>query len=190
MLCRIVVGCVVLCCVVVVGWGGVVWCGVVWCGVVWCGVVWCGVVWCGVVWCGVVLCVECSLVCRAPFLNGILMCNIVYSNPQPPIRDAVALALRFGWSGYNVDFEPGCWNQAEAEGYFGFMATFADALHKHNLRLVGDLNCIAHVRGLKEILQKSPVDRWVSMDTYTSHLPMFYDNVCARVRLRAVNEGT
>jgi hypothetical protein len=87
------------------------------------------------------------------------------------IAAAVTEATKFGYKGYNIDAElPG--NSSLADGFVGFLDAFAEALHEQGMVLSVELAGVC--RGPDEAgmtcgqLQRSKVDRAVSMATYTS----------------------
>ncbi len=92
--------------------------------------------------------------------------------------DAAAAALAHGWSGYNVDYEPGgMWQRAEFARFLANLEPLARALHAVGLELSVDICCIAQVSDFAEQIAGSAVDRWVPMDTYNDDIPAFMDDL-------------
>jgi hypothetical protein len=92
--------------------------------------------------------------------------------------DAATAAVAHGWSGYNIDYEPGgMWQRAEFAQFLANLQPLALALHSAGLELSVDICCIAQVSDFAEQIAGSAVDRWVPMDTYNDDLPSFMDDL-------------
>ena len=92
--------------------------------------------------------------------------------------DAATAAVAHGWSGYNIDYEPGgMWQRAEFAQFLANLQPLALALHAAGLELSVDICCIAQVSDFAEQIAGSAVDRWVPMDTYNDDLPSFMDDL-------------
>ncbi|KAL0237833.1 hypothetical protein GEMRC1_012307 [Eukaryota sp. GEM-RC1] len=115
------------------------------------------------------------------------------------INEAVQLALKFNYTGFNIDFEPsGREAFPLAPGLVQFVDRFAKALHRHNKILSLDLAQWTQFFNYEE-LAKTSVDFFAEMSTYAGNfesfkkafhksLDIFGDRLC--VGLMHINPNT
>ena len=92
----------------------------------------------------------------------------VFKYPNPFIESCITEAKKYHYTGYNLDWEPTDDVTAEdGDAYAAFIGTFADALHKHDLKLTADIATWSPIWNYSAIAATS-VDMGISMGTYTS----------------------
>ena len=98
----------------------------------------------------------------------------VFRNPQPFIDSCISEAEKFGYSGYNLDWEPTDGEQpvstvTDADGlaYAQFIDIFASKLHEANLGLTVDVATWSPAWNYTALAQTG-ADSFVSMGTYTA----------------------
>jgi len=72
--------------------------------------------------------------------NDLEMIRQLFQDPKPFIHAAVARIIKFGYGGYNVNFQPEqTANQQDAIDYANFLDVFADAIHDAGFRMSVDV---------------------------------------------------
>jgi len=100
-------------------------------------------------------------------------CRQVFNNPDPFIQACIADAKKYGYSGYNVDFEPTTGIQdGDGKRYAQFLDKFARALHAAGKILTVDVATWTSFWDLDALSQTS-IDRIISMSTYTGNLTIW-----------------
>eukprot|EP01031_Cornospumella_fuschlensis_P038113 gene38113-46309_t len=93
----------------------------------------------------------------------------VFANPQPFIDSCVSEAQKYGYVGYNLDWEPtDDVTSADGDAYAIFIDTFAKGLQQANLRLTVDIATWSPIWNYDAIASSSVLERGISMGTYTS----------------------
>ncbi|RYH05953.1 hypothetical protein EON65_43485 [archaeon] len=93
----------------------------------------------------------------------------VFANPQPFINSCVLEAQRYGYVGYNLDWEPtDDVTSEDGEAYSVFIDTFAKGLQQANLRLTVDIATWSPIWNYTTIASSGALERGISMGTYTS----------------------
>jgi len=93
----------------------------------------------------------------------------VFKNPLPFIDQVIRELKKRGFTGINVDWEPTVAGTAQdARDYANFLTTFANALHKENLKVGVDVATWNPVWNYT-LLSLSSVDRIHLMATYTGN---------------------
>eukprot|EP00604_Paraphysomonas_vestita_P001840 CAMPEP_0174821678 /NCGR_PEP_ID=MMETSP1107-20130205/9175_1 /TAXON_ID=36770 /ORGANISM="Paraphysomonas vestita, Strain GFlagA" /LENGTH=209 /DNA_ID=CAMNT_0016038965 /DNA_START=192 /DNA_END=821 /DNA_ORIENTATION=- len=92
----------------------------------------------------------------------------VFEQPQVFIDQCLSEAKKYGYTGYNLDWEP-TEDVTSDDGiaYAEFIETFAQQLHANNLKLTVDIATWSAVWNYEE-LAKTSADTFISMGTYTS----------------------
>jgi len=93
----------------------------------------------------------------------------LFANPQPVISQAVQLAQQNGWSGWNIDFEPGSGTNQDGLDFAQFLVTFADALHSNGMKLSVDVASWNPQFWQFSAIASSSVDYVITMDTYANY---------------------
>jgi spore germination protein YaaH len=96
----------------------------------------------------------------------------VTTNPKSFIDAAVATALKYDYTGFDIDFEPEVKTGELAKPYAEFLTQFANALHAHGKKLSVDIASWTPFWSFEE-LAKTTVDRIHTMDTYATKLDTF-----------------
>lgn len=98
----------------------------------------------------------------------------VFDNPKPFITTCVQTAVKEGFSGYNVDWEPasGVPTADDAKRYAHFLTEFAEALHAAGKELTVDFAGWSTIWDY-ESLNASKADRLLCMGTYTPNFDSF-----------------
>ena len=92
----------------------------------------------------------------------------VFENPDPFINSCISESLKYGYFGWNLDWEPTDSVTAEdGNNYAKFISYFADKLHANNLKLSVDIATWSSIWNYTAIAATS-VDYGISMGTYTS----------------------
>lgn len=93
----------------------------------------------------------------------------VFANPQPFIDQCVSEAKKYGYFGYNLDWEPtdDCTEQ-DGNDYAAFIQTFSRALHDEGLKVSVDFASWSPVWNLTAIAE-TEADYIISMSTYTNN---------------------
>jgi len=100
-------------------------------------------------------------------------CRQVFDNPTPFIQTCIEEAQKYGYSGYNVDFEPTIGIQdGDGKRYAQFLDKFAKALHSVGRILTIDIATWTAFWDLDALSQTS-VDRIISMSTYTGNMTIW-----------------
>jgi len=97
----------------------------------------------------------------------------VFANPKPFIDACISEALKEGYTGYNVDWEPT--TQAtndDAIKYAAFLTTLSNALHQRKLKVTVDIASWSTIWNYTA-LAASSVDTVMDMSTYTGTLTSF-----------------
>ena len=94
----------------------------------------------------------------------------VFSNPEPFINSCISEAKKYGYIGWNLDWEPTTDDVTykDAADYADFIDTFAKELHKHGLLLTVDIATWSPIWNY-DLLAKTSADRFITMGTYTSN---------------------
>lgn len=97
------------------------------------------------------------------------MCHIqVFENPQPFIDSCISEAEKYGYIGYNLDWEPtDDVTEADGSAYATFIDTFAKQLHAHDLLLTVDVATWSPIWDY-DAMAATAVDKGISMGTYTA----------------------
>jgi len=100
-------------------------------------------------------------------------CRQLFDNPTPFIQTCIEEAQKYGYSGYNVDFEPTVGIQdGDGKRYAQFLDKFAKALHSIGRILTIDIATWTTFWDLDALSQTS-VDRIISMSTYTGNMTIW-----------------
>lgn len=92
----------------------------------------------------------------------------VFANPSPFIESCIHEADTYGYRGYNLDWEPTDQvTEADGVAYASFIDEFGRALHDHQLSLTVDVATWSVIWN-NNLIEKTCVDRAISMGTYTS----------------------
>jgi spore germination protein YaaH len=107
----------------------------------------------------------------------------LFNNPEPFIATALQQAQKYGFTGYNVDFEPTVnGTLQDAKNYVIFLSKFADALHQIGKKLtvcIASWNAVWDWKGIGT----SGVDKVMVMSTYVVKWDLWQ-----KFFLQAVNE--
>jgi hypothetical protein len=98
----------------------------------------------------------------------------VFDNPRPFITTCVQTAVKEGFTGYNVDWEPasGTPTAEDAKKYANFLSEFAEALHAAGKELTVDFAGWSPIWDYAS-LNASKADRLLCMGTYASKFESF-----------------
>jgi len=116
----------------------------------------------------------------------------LFANPQPFFDAAIAQALHYGFTGYNVDFEPTVnGTAADAQDYVKFLNEFAKQLHAHKIVLTV---CIASWNPIWNwpLLGTTEVDKLMVMSTYATTWSIWenaFNNAVADIPLNKLGIG-
>ena len=114
------------------------------------------------------------------------------SHPTNFISSAVSQAVTFGYTGYNIDFEPPqTANSSVALQYSIFLSTFANALHEKGIELTVDIASWNSFWNFDE-LNNTSADMLYDMDTYASPLLNFgfaLENAVTQISLQKLGVG-
>jgi len=101
----------------------------------------------------------------------------VFASPQVFIDQCVSEAAKYGYHGYNLDWEPtdDCTEQ-DGNDYATFIQTFAQGLHQNGLQLSVDYAGWSPIWNLTAIAE-SEADYIISMSTYTSNDDSFTNSL-------------
>lgn len=123
----------------------------------------------------------------------------VFQNPDPFIDSCISEAQKYGYYGWNLDWEPtDDVTSDDGTNYAQFIAYFADRLHAKNLKLSADIATWSVIWNYTAIAATN-LDYGISMGTYTSNdtsfttqLDKLYSSFGARsgVGLETVNAST
>jgi hypothetical protein len=98
----------------------------------------------------------------------------LFAQPEAFIDNAVRTALKEGYSGWNVDWEPTAKASAEdAANYAVFLDRFGKALHKVKLQLTVDIASWNSIWNLTLLAKTKNVDRLITMSTYATSFKTF-----------------
>lgn len=123
----------------------------------------------------------------------------VFKDPQPFIDQCVSEAKKYGYFGYNLDWEPtDAVTEQDGQDYASFIQVFADGLHANGFKLSVDVATWSVIWDYSSIAATS-ADIVISMGTYTSSdssftnqltliMDSFHDR--AGVGLETVNAST
>jgi hypothetical protein len=112
----------------------------------------------------------------------------LFANPDPFIDEAVKQAKKYGFTGYNLDFEPtSTATPDDCHHYVKFLTTFSNAMHEYNIKVTVD---IADWNGLWcdwALFGNSSVDKVMTMSTYTKNFNTFSTKLDKAVTLIPLN---
>mmetsp|Transcript_2899 Transcript_2899/g.4408 ORF Transcript_2899/g.4408 Transcript_2899/m.4408 type:complete len:272 (-) Transcript_2899:177-992(-) len=91
-----------------------------------------------------------------------------FANPEPFIDQCVSEAEKYGYTGYNLDWEPtDDVTEEDGTAYAQFIEDLAEGLHKHNLKLTVDIATWSPIWNY-DAMATTTADTFISMGTYTS----------------------
>jgi hypothetical protein len=97
----------------------------------------------------------------------ILWMRQVFSNPQPFILACIRDAKEYGYTGFNIDWEPaeGA-TSLDAKNYAKFLDTLSRSLHKEGIKVSVDFATWSPIWNVPALAETS-VDYMLDMGTYT-----------------------
>jgi len=97
----------------------------------------------------------------------------LFKNPEPFIKDAITQIQHYGFTGYNIDFEPTVNGTIQdSENYVIFLSKFASILHSVGKKLTVDVSEWNPIWNW-EAIGKSGVDTVMVMSTYSKKLDIW-----------------
>lgn len=100
--------------------------------------------------------------------SNVILMDLFWLAKNPPIIDeAVSLALRNNYSGYNIDFEPTySMTELDAQKFAQFLKRFGARLHSVGKTLGVDIASWNRIWNFSSLGQDSGIDYVYDMDTY------------------------
>lgn len=108
----------------------------------------------------------------------------MYARVRHLLRANASRQKKYGFTGYNIDFEPASGVQADdAIAYAKFLDYFSQRMHQEGIKVTVDFATWSPFWNLNALAAVTHVEKFITMTTYTSNYTIFADKIQALTQI-------